>query len=117
MSSGRRGGTDTLLMSKAAEQGDDLAEELIMDAARCMGVGTTTLMHTIDPDMFLFGGAMTFGRHETELGRRFLARIKEEVRRRAFPVPYAKTIIDYATLGGDAGYIGAAGCARLKFGE
>ncbi len=104
-----------LLMAKAAEAGDDLADELIMDAARCLGVGTTTLMHTIDPDMFLFGGAMTFGRNETELGRRFLARIKEEVGRRAFPVPYAKTIIDYATLGGDAGYIGAAGCARLKF--
>ena len=79
-------------------------------------LGTTTLMHTIDPDMVLIGGAMTFGGHETEFGRRFLQRIKDEVKVRAFPVPYAKTKIDYATLGGDAGYIGAAGCARLKFG-
>jgi len=105
-----------LLMAQAAEQGDDLADELIMDAARCLGVGTTTLMHTIDPDMILFGGAMTFGRNETELGRRFISRIREEVRRRAFPVPYERTTIDYATLGNKAGYIGAAGCARLKFG-
>ena len=59
--------------------------------------------------------AMTFGRHKTELGRRFLQRIKDEVKERAFPVPYAKTVIDYATLGGRAGYIGAAGCARLKY--
>lgn len=105
-----------LLMSKAAEQGDELSEELIMDVARCMGVGTTTLMHTIDPDMVLLGGAMTFGGNDTELGRRFLQRIKDELKVRAFPVPYAKTKVDFATLGGDAGYIGAAGCARLSFG-
>ena len=104
-----------LLIAQAAEQNDALAEELIMDVARCLGVGTTTLMHTIDPDMVLFAGAMTFGRHETDLGRRFLKRIREEVQARAFPVPYLQTVIDYSTLGGDAGYIGAAGCARLKF--
>ena len=105
-----------LLMAEEAEKGDALSDELIMDTARFMGVGTTSLMHTINPTMFLIGGAMTFGRNETVLGRRFLQRIKDEVRERAFPVPYEKTIIDYATLGGDAGYIGAAGCARLKFG-
>ncbi len=104
-----------LLMAQAAERGDDLCEELIMDAARCLGVGTTSLMHTIDPEMVLFGGAMNFGRDETELGRRFLARIRDEVRHRAFPVPYQRTTITWATLGNDAGFIGAAGCARLKF--
>ena len=106
-----------LLLADAAEAGDELSEELIMETARYMGVGTTTLMHTINPSMFLFGGAMTFGRNETPLGRRFLQRIRDEVRERAFPVPYEKTVIDYAMLGGDAGYIGAAGCARLKFGK
>ncbi len=106
-----------LLIARAAEDGDALADELVMDTARYLGVGTTSLMHTIDPDMVLFGGAMTFGRHERELGRRFLQRIKDEVKQRAFPVPYQKTIIDYATLGGDAGYIGAAGCARREFNQ
>lgn len=106
-----------LVIAQAAEAGDELADELIMETARCMGVGTTSVMHTINPAMFLLGGAMTFGRHEAELGRRFLQRIREEVRLRAFPVPAAKTIIDYATLGGDAGYIGAAACARLAFGR
>lgn len=106
-----------LLIAQAAEAGDPLADELIMETARCLGVGTTTLMHTIDPDMVLFGGGMTFGRNETELGRQFLQRIRQEVQLRAFPVPYEKTVIDYATLGSDAGYIGAAGYARLKFGQ
>ena len=104
-----------LVIAQAAETGDALADELIMETARYLGVGTTSLMHTIDPKMVLFGGAMTFGRNETELGRRFVQRIRDEVKKRAFPVPAAKTLIDYATLGGDAGYIGAAGCARRAF--
>jgi glucokinase len=104
-----------LLIAEAAEAGDKVADEVVMDTARYMGIGTTTLMHTINPSMFLFGGAMTFGRNESPLGRRFLQAIKDEVKKRAFHVPYERTIIDFATLGGDAGYIGAAGCARLKF--
>lgn len=104
-----------LLIAEAAQAGDELADELILETARYLGVGTTTLMHTIDPDMVLIGGAMTFGRDETELGRRFLERIRQEVRLRAFPVPAEQTVINFASLGGDAGYIGAAGCARLAF--
>lgn len=106
-----------LLIAQAAESGDALADELIMQTARFLGVGTTSLMHTIDPAMILFGGAMTFGQHKTELGRRFLARIRSEVQSRAFPVPFERTTIDYATLGGDAGYIGAAGDARRRLAE
>ena len=101
---------------QAAEAGDKLCDELIMETARYMGIGTVTLMHTIDPEMVLFGGAMTFGRNETQLGRRFIQEVRNEVKKRAFPIPAAKTRIEYASLGGDAGYIGAAGCARLKFG-
>jgi glucokinase len=104
-----------LLIAEAAEAGDPVADEVVMDTARYLGVGMTTLMHTINPSMFLFGGAMTFGRNESPLGRRFLQAIKDEVKKRAFHVPYERTIIDFATLGGDAGYIGAAGCARLKY--
>lgn len=60
---------------------------------------------------------MTFGRDENPVGRRFIQELRDEVQRRAFPIPAAKTKIEYASLGGDAGFIGAAGCARLKFGR
>lgn len=106
-----------LLIAQLAEIGDALCTDIVLETARFMGVGTTTVMHTIDPEMVLFGGAMTFGRNESPLGRRFIQEIRAEVHKRAFPIPAAKTIIDYASLGGDAGYIGAAGCARLKFGN
>lgn len=106
-----------ILIAAEAKSGDDLADQLIMETARYLGVATTTVIHIINPAMVLIGGAMTFGRHDTELGRRFLGRIREEVQKRAFNVPAQNTIIDYATLGGDAGFIGAAGCARLEFAQ
>ncbi len=39
----------------------------------------------------------------------------EEVRQRALPVPAEQIKIDYASLGDDAGYIGAAGMARAEY--
>ncbi len=106
-----------ILIADAAAAGDAFADELIMETARYLGVGTTTVIHVINPAMVLIGGAMTFGRHETEIGRRFLDRVRQEVRARAFPIPAQRTVIDYATLGGDAGYVGAAGCARLHWNQ
>lgn len=102
-----------LLVSQEAEAGDALAISIIVEAAQFLAVGIVSLMHTIDPDGVIIGGAMTFGGHATASGRRFLQAVREEVQRLAFPVPAQLTKIDYASLGGDAGYIGAAGLARL----
>ncbi len=103
------------LIGEEAEAGDAFALQLVMDTAFYLGIGITSLMHTIDPNGVVLGGAMTFGGHHSPLGRRFLERIKEEVHRRAFPIPAQQTTIDYAVLGSDAGYIGAAGLARAEF--
>ena len=102
------------LIAEEAEAGDRLSLEIILETARYLGIGVVSLMHTIDPNGVLLGGAMTFGGNETELGRRFLARVKEEVDRRAFALLAERIRIDYASLGGDAGYIGAAGIARVE---
>lgn len=106
-----------LLVGEAAEAGDELATEIVMETARYLGIGVVTLMHTIDPNGIVLGGNMTFGGAESSLGRRFLERLREEVRRRALPIPAQKTSIEFAKLGGDAGYIGAAGLARLEYGR
>ncbi|MFP6691707.1 MAG: ROK family protein [Pirellulales bacterium] len=98
----------------AAEQGDVLALEVILETGRYLGIGITTLLHTIDPAAVVLGGAMDFGGRDNPVGRQFLDRIKEEVARRAFPVIAERIEIDFASLGGDAGYIGAAGVARLR---
>lgn len=102
-----------ILVSEAAAGGDPCARDLILDTARWLGIGIVTLMHTIDPAMVVIGGAMTFGGESAPVGRLFLDAVRAEVRARAFPVLAEKTIIRYASLGGDAGFIGAAGLARL----
>ena len=109
------GGTalSPILIARTAAAGDPLAMDLILDAARWLGIAIVTLMHTIDPEAVILGGAMTFGGEADPIGRAFIERIRAEVRSRAFPVPAAQTVIRYAELGGDAGSIGAAGLARL----
>lgn len=91
---------------------DRLSLEIIDEAARYLGIGVVSALHAIDPEGVVIGGAMTFGKHSSPTGRAFLERIKQEVRQRAFPFLAEKTSIDYASLGGDAGFIGAAGLAR-----
>ena len=62
----------------------------------------------------VLGGAMTFGGESDPIGGRFLERIRAEVRERAFPLLAERTPIRFATLGGDAGYVGTAGMARAE---
>jgi glucokinase len=94
---------------EAAAAGDRLAERIVEDTALYLAVGATNMMHTIDPDMVVFGGGMTAA------GETFLERIRRHVRSLAFPVPAEKTEIRFAQLGTDAGFIGAAGCARKLY--
>jgi len=92
---------------RAAEAGDPEADRIVQDAAYALAVGATNMMHTIDPEMILFGGGMTL-----PAGRPFLDRIRACIQHLAFPIPARKTKVDYAHLAEKAGYIGAAGWAK-----
>ena len=91
---------------QAADQGDAIAMKVIDDTAYYLAVGATNMMHLIDPDMIVYAGGMIAA------GESFLNRIRHYIRELAFPIPAAKTIVRYSQLGSDAGYIGAAACAR-----
>jgi glucokinase len=103
-----------LMIAQEADHGDSLAYDVIMEMARWLGLGIVTLMHVIDPGAVILGGAMNFGGHEDPVGRRFLEQVRSVVRKHAFPILAQRTVIDFALLGSDAGYIGAAGIARLE---
>lgn len=100
---------------EAAVAGDAFALELIDEAAFYLGIGVTCAVHTIDPGLVLLGGAMNFGGRGCAVGRRFLQGVIDEFQRRTFANVFAGTTIDFARLGGDAGYIGAAAIARQNF--
>jgi glucokinase len=91
---------------QAADRGDAVAKKVVDDTAYYLAVGAMNLMHIIDPDMIVYAGGMTAA------GEPFLNRIKHYIKELAFPVPAAKTVVRYAQLGSDAGFIGAAACAR-----
>ena len=91
---------------EAAARGDALAEALVEETAFYLAVGAVNMMHTIDPDMVVFGGGMTAA------GASFLERIRHHVRDLAFPVTAEHTRVCFAELGSDAGFIGAAACGR-----
>lgn len=102
------------IVAEEAERGDAVARRIVMDTAHWLAIGIVSLIHTIDPDAVVLGGAMTFGGNASPLGREFLQAIRDEVRPRLLESLRDKVQIEFASLGGDAGYIGAAGLARLE---
>jgi glucokinase len=91
---------------RCSELGDALALRLIQETARALAVGASVVMHTIDPDLVLFGGGMTAA------GPSFLKMIGVEIQKLVFPSAWENTRVEFASLGGDAGFIGAAGWAK-----
>jgi glucokinase len=90
----------------AAKAGDRLATRIVEESAAILALAAANMMHTINPDIVVFGGGMI------DAGDWFLQLIRRYVPAYAFPVPAAKTEIRFAKLGSDAGFIGAAACAR-----
>src|SRR5262249_21379283 len=91
---------------EAAAGGGPLAQGLVGETAFYLAVGAVNMMHTVGPDLIVFGGGMTAA------GEDFLKRIRFHIRDLAFPVCAERTQVRYAQLGTDAGFIGAAACGR-----
>ncbi len=90
----------------AAAEGDPLAQQLVDDTAFYLALGACAIMAVVDPQMIAFGGGMIAA------GDAFLAKIKEYISRYGLSYPASKVQVRYAQLGSDAGFIGAAACAR-----
>lgn len=99
----------------SAKKGDPLAQQIIDETAYYLGLGIATTVAVIDPGLVVLGGAMDFGGATCSIGQRFLISTIDEFRRRAFANVAKGTKIEFASLGGDAGYIGAAGIAKADF--
>lgn len=97
---------------EAAVQSDSLAFEIIEEAAFYLGIGVASIVTLIDPGLVVLGGAMDFGGAKSPVGQRFLASIRRVFAERAFTNVVEGTKIEFASLGADAGYIGAAGAAK-----
>lgn len=98
-----------------AATGDDVANSLIDETAMYLARGITAIVHTVEPEIVLLGGAMNFGGPESPVGRRFLSRIDAAVRESVFSKVAESLKIEFASLGGSAGWIGAAGLSKRDY--
>ena len=95
---------------EAAMEGDELSNRIYWETGIYLGVGIVNLLHTVNPARILLSGGLTGA------GELIMRPVRETVEKRALPDCQRKLTIHFATLGGDAGLIGAAACALDAFG-
>jgi glucokinase len=86
----------------AATAGDEFARELFRRAGIYLGIAMANVVNTLNPEMIVVGGGVSAA---FEL---FAQHAREEIVKRAFPVPARRCRIAKAECGDDAGLLGAA---------
>jgi glucokinase len=92
----------------AAIEGDLLALDVFRKAGAYLGIAMANVINIFNPEMIVVGGGVSAA---WDL---FVQHAREEVMRRAFPVPAQRCQIVRAECGDDAGLLGAAWLALRK---
>ncbi|HZT08023.1 MAG TPA: ROK family protein [Chloroflexota bacterium] len=90
------------IIAQAAEEGDELAQELIHDAGRALGFGVRNLLHLFNPSVVAIGGGVS------RIGRRLWDPMFEVVNADTLTMYREGLRIVPAELGDDSGLVGAA---------
>ncbi len=93
------------LIHEEAGKGDATCRKILEETGYYLGVGIVSILHFVNPAMVVLTGGMT-GASEI-----FMEPLKRVVEERALERAREGLRIELARLGGDAGIIGAAGCA------
>ncbi len=90
-----------------AAAGDKLAERIVDETAKALAVVCVNMLHAIEPERFVFAGGMIAA------GDALLGRIKRHFAEYIWDIKNEDAVeICFATLGEDAGIIGAAALAK-----
>ena len=90
---------------KAAQAGDELAAQTVAGTARYIAIAAASLANLLNPDRLVISGGMI------QAGDFLFDQIRAEYLSRPFAKPVHHMQILPASLGEDAGVVGAAGCA------
>lgn len=85
----------------AAKKGDEIALEVVNETAGYLGIGLAGVVNLLNPDIVIIGGGVADG------GGGFVDAVSAEIRKRAFGSAVEKLRVAKATLGNNAGFIGA----------
>lgn len=99
-------------IARHAESGNEACQKVITQTGEYIGRAIGLLGQTIDPAVVLLGGAMNFGGIETVTGRGFLETIRAAVKQTTLVQVGGNIEVDFASLGNDAGVLGAAMVAK-----
>lgn len=89
-----------------AAAGDAMAMKVADDTAYYLALGACAVIAAVDPEKFVYGGGVSAA------GEWFRAKIEGYVKRFGLPYPTKSVNIALAENLGDAGFIGAAWCAK-----
>lgn len=95
---------DNLTIKKifaAIKKGDELAISIIKQTATYLGIGLAGIVNLLNPETVIIGGGITDG------GGGFVETVEQEIKNRAFYSAVEKLSVFKASLGNDAGFIGA----------
>jgi glucokinase len=98
----RLGSITPALIVRCAEEGDDIALQVLTETGCYIGVGIANLIQLYNPEVFVIGGGIA------QAGRPLFDPILRTVRARAHMVPASTCRILPSQLGDDAGIIGAS---------
>ncbi len=101
---------DAKTIEDAALAGDELSNKIYWETGTYLGIGIVNILHTLNPARVVLGGGLVGA------GELLMRPVRETVEKRAIPDTQRNCVICLATLGEDAGLIGAAGCALAAFG-
>lgn len=107
---GRQGSIDSRDIELAAKAGDKLAAEVWDRSLYYLAVGCVDICRIFDPDAIVLSGGLA------KAGEQLLGPLRDHFRKLHWTIMDIMTRIVIATLGNDAGVIGAAGVAWQKFG-
>src|SRR5271165_2028132 len=90
------------LLCKAADHGDELADKVWQEIGLKIGVGLVNVIWLVNPDRIVIGGGVA------QAGERLFGYIRQTIRSRCDKTFWENLDVVPATLGNDAGIIGAA---------
>jgi glucokinase len=99
------GSVDNLTIRKmfsAINKGDELAQRVLYETADYLGIGLAGVVNLVNPEVIVLGGGISDG------GGGFLERTTQKIRELAFDSAVEKLRVVKASLGNDAGFIGAS---------
>lgn len=105
------GDFDALSVFRLGTEGDPLCVEVFRKAGRYLGITLGGLINVLNPEVIIIGGGAAEG---WDL---FIDATRAEIEKRAFREPAERARIVRASLGSDAGIVGAAYLAFIKCGR